>query len=139
MDAAALAEPWQTYLRIVGDFKIEVRAASIYTEEQFPLVEFAIQSQIWSREAVLQPRDFNYTSLESEEPSLVWFRMEQGTWKIGSAFQDRDCAELFGLEEIVAALDRYYKELRRHVDERFHVDIAGLFDWSGVPRHDVGN
>jgi hypothetical protein len=137
LDAAALTEPWQAYLRVVGDFKIEVRAASIYTEEQFRLVEFAIQSQIWSRAAALEAQDFTYTSMEAEEPGRVWFRMEQGGWKIGSAFQERDCSDLFGLGEIVAALDDYYERLRRDVNERFHVDIAGLFEWSGVRRRDA--
>jgi len=137
IDGPALTEPWQAYLRVVGDFKIEVRADAIYTEEQFCLVEFAIQSQIWSRAAALEPQDFTYTSMEAEEPGLVWFRLEQGGWKIGSVFQERDCSELFSLGEIVAALDDYYERIRRGVNERFHVDIAALFNWSGVRRDDV--
>jgi hypothetical protein len=137
VDGPELTEPWQAYLRVVGDFKIEVRGAPIYTEEQFCLVEFAIQSQIWSRAAALEPQDFTYTSMEAEEPGLVWFRLEKGGWKIGSVFQECDCSELLRLGEIVGALDDYYKKLRRGVNERFHIDIAGLFDWSGVRRGDV--
>lgn len=137
IDEPTLTEPWQAYLRVVGDFKIQVRTATIYREEQFCLVEFAIQSQIWSRAAALEPQDFTYTSIEAEEPGLVRFRLEQGGWKIASIFQERDCSELFSLEEIVAALDDYYERLRRGVNERFHVDIAGLFNWSGLRRGDV--
>jgi hypothetical protein len=75
--------------------------------------------------------------MEAEEPGLVWFRLEKGGWKIGSVFQECDCSELLRLGEIVGALDDYYKKLRRGVNERFHIDIAGLFDWSGVRRGDV--
>ncbi|MGB6833660.1 MAG: hypothetical protein WCD34_02345 [Candidatus Acidiferrum sp.] len=137
IDGPALTDPWQAYVRVVGDFKIEVRAAAIYTEEQFCLVEFAIQSQIWSRAAALEPQNFTYTSMEAEEPGLVWFRLEQGGWKIGSAFQERECSELFSLGEIVGALDGYYERLRRCAKEMLHFDIAGLFGWSGVGGGDV--
>lgn len=138
IDGPALTEPWQVYLRVVGDFKIEAGGVALYKEEQFCLVEFAIQSQFWSRVTAREPQDFTYTSIEAEQPGLVWFRLEQGGWKVGSVFQERDCSELFSLGEIVGALDDYYEKLRRDVNAGFHIDIAGLFAWSGVQRGDIG-
>lgn len=134
IDGPALTEPWQVYLRVVGDFQIEVGGVALYKEEQFCLVEFAIQSQIWSRVLAREPQDFTYTSIEDERAGLVWFRLEQGGWKVGSVFQERDSCEVFSLGEIVGALDDYYENLRRRVNEGFHVDIADLFAWSGVQR-----
>lgn len=137
IDGPALTEPWQVYLRVVGDFRIEVGGVPLYEEKQFCLVEFAIQSQVWSRAAAGEPQDFTYTSMEAEQPGLVWFRLEQGGWQVGSVFQERDCSEFFSLGEVVRAVDDYYEKLRRRVNEGFHVDIADLFAWSGAQRGDV--
>jgi hypothetical protein len=136
-DGPLSAEPWQIYLRVVGDFKIAVWGVPIYAEEQFCLVEFAIQSQIWSRAAAQEPRDFVYTSLEAEESGLVWLRQEASGWRIGSVFQESACPESFSLAEIVIALDNYYHRLRRDVDDIYHVDIASLFAWSGVRQGEI--
>jgi hypothetical protein len=97
---------------------MEVRADTIYAEEQFCLVEFAIQSQIWSRTGAVDPQNFTYTSMEAEGSGLVWFRMEQGGWKVGSIFQDGTCSDVLGFSEMVAALDDYYEELRRTVKKQ---------------------
>jgi hypothetical protein len=133
-DAAALAKPWEAYLRLVGEFEMEVSGEALYSEVQFCLVEFAIESQLWSRIATLNPADFTYTSIESEQPGLIWFRSERDGWKVGSAFQRYPCSEVLGFGEIVAALDDYYERLRREVRERFNLDIARLFEWRATQR-----
>ena len=128
-DASALADPWEVYLRLVGDFEMRVSGETIYSERQFCLVEFAIESQIWSRAAVLNPEDFTYTSMEAEESGLVWFRREQDEWRVGSAFQRHPCIDLLTFGEIVTGLDDYYEQLRDTIRKRFQTDIAFLFEW----------
>jgi len=135
IDGDALTAPWQRYLRIIGDFRMEVGGVPLYKEEQFCLVEFAIQSQIWAREASEEGLDFTYTSMEAEEQGLVWIRLEQGGWKVGSVFQKHTCPGLFSLEEIVVALNEYYEKLRRCCNEEFNIDIVGLFAWAKTQGH----
>jgi hypothetical protein len=56
LDGPALTEPWQAYLRLVGDSKMEVRADTIYAEEQFCLVEFDLDARLKSCRSQYQSR-----------------------------------------------------------------------------------
>ena len=128
-DCPTLTEPWQVYLRVVGDFKVLASGTTICSEQQFCVVEFAIESQAWSRKAKQEPSDFIYKSIEADENGLVWVRRKLDKWSVGSIFQIAESRETFELAEITGALDNYYGRLRKAVLETFETDIAALFEW----------
>ena len=116
-DSPQLAEPWEIYLRIVADFRVVASGTTIYSEQQFCVVEFAIESQIWARATKETLTDFFYTSIEADEKGLVWIRRELDRWRVGSVFQTLECKETFSLREITRALDDYYQQLKESIFE----------------------
>ncbi len=132
-EPSRLVEPWEVYLRITADFQVQVSSRTVYSEQLFPIVEFAILSQVWRLKDSEAGRDFVYTSMEAEEEGLVWIRRQEGGWLIGSVFQERESYELVSLSEIQRSLDALYARLRSEVKARFEVDIEALFAWKGAP------
>ena len=128
-EGSQLSEPWQIYLRIVSDLEITILGQTVYSERLFPVVEFAIQSQIWSASESETGRDFVFTSMESEEEGIVWIRRRDGGWQVGSLLKEREASQLVAPDEMLAALDALYFQLRSEVKTLFHVDIETLFAW----------
>lgn len=133
-DTDTLSQPWQVYLRIVGNFLMTVAGRTLYTEQGFCLVEFAIQSQLWLRQVRASGEDFVYSSQESEEMGLVWIKRDNSKWKVGSIHQEYDEPRLFDLDQLEMALVRYFDALNHEVQQKFRVDITSLFDWAAKPR-----
>ncbi|HTS49794.1 MAG TPA: hypothetical protein VMH05_17710 [Bryobacteraceae bacterium] len=137
-ESRVLIEPWEVYLHIAAQFEVRVSGQVVYAEELFPVVEFAICSQIWSAVEAEPTPDFIYTSIEAEEEGLIWIKRAERGWRIGSALQEKPSSEVLSLADIRPALNLLYVQLRSDVKTRFQVDIENLFAWKGVPvpRHD---
>jgi hypothetical protein len=132
LDGGRLNEPWEVYLRIVGNFSVNVGKRVLYGEESFCLVEFAIKSQLWLARVNETQEDFVYTSQESEEPDLFWIRQSGAGWRIGSVYQEYEEPKTFPLEILVAALSSYFNRLRAFVAEAFGRDIVDVLGWAAA-------
>ena len=108
---------WQRLLRIVADFTITRDGHEIFKEMEFPIVELAYHLQRWLNASAREHLPFNYESMESAEPALLWFRPVGGDWSVG--YSDGlllSGLELRELERAVAGfVDRVLEEVPRQV------------------------
>lgn len=120
-----LREHWQVYLRVVGDFKIHINEKIFYRETQFCLVEFAAQLSKWLNRGEYS-KEFIYTSMESEEERLIWFRKEWNGWRIGSIYQEYEESTTFNDEAIIAPASEYIENLRNTLLTDYNISIDKL-------------
>ncbi len=128
----SLTEPWEICLGIEADFLIEVSGREIFSQPYFPVVEFAVDAQIWSSSVRFTQHDFMYTSMEAEQKGLVWIKRAEAGWVVGSAWRKEESSGALNLFEIQAALDSFYFTLRHDVKNTFGIDIEPLFAWMGA-------
>ena len=77
---------WHALLRPVCDFRLRVDGTVIYSDVEFPVVEFAVAVGNWAVNAEADGPEFAYTSLESETERLISFTPHQdGDWIASSA------------------------------------------------------
>src|SRR5690348_8559472 len=126
---SSLSQPWEICLGIDASFRVDVAGENIYSEELFPVVEFAVDAEIWSATAQQTQQDFAYTSMDAEQKGLIWVKRVEGGWQLGSALREKGASKPVDLLEIQAALDAFYFRLREDVKTIFGVDINVLFDW----------
>lgn len=131
-DGDCLAEPWQVYLRVVGDFAVTVGGRALYREQHFCLVEFAINSQLWLQRVGETHEDFNYISQESDESGLVWIKKSRDGWLLGSVHQEYAESSVFELDVLRVALSAYFNELKSQVADRFGTNIGELLSWAAA-------
>jgi hypothetical protein len=133
-DVLGLFDEWDLYQRVEASFAMEICDQVIYQEELFPVVEFATLSQIWLSEVDSSPKDFIYSSIESDVVGLVWFKRITDGWSAGSAFQSSESPVALNLWEVRNSLNGYYNSLRGAVKEQFGLDIAALQEWKKRPQ-----
>jgi len=133
LDGEALHTDWDVLLRLVADFSIVAPPAPIplYQEEEFCVVEFAMQMTQWLANLHRHPTDFSYNSMESDETGLVSIHKQQNGWKVGALHQDYSEDRLFSLEEIESVVAAFVARLKDEVREKFRHDISHLV--SGGP------
>lgn len=87
----------------------------IYTEPMFPIVELRQAISAWMPTL---STDFEFISMESDEPGLIWFRRQpSGLWRAGSihqddiAIQELDTADVFdGCADFVQRVDGWVRD-----------------------------
>jgi hypothetical protein len=133
LDGAALDSDWDVLLRLVAEFAILVPPAFIplYKEEEFCVVEFAMQITQWLARVRRDPVDFSYTSLESEETGLVSITRRQHGWTISALHEDYREDRHFRLGEIETSVAEFVARLKAAVQQSFQRDISHLV--SGKP------
>lgn len=122
-------EPADVYLQIGGRFTITVAGELIDVEDNFPVVEFAIKSRVWTRGTARAEQDFLFERVNAGNDGQVWIRRQQDGWNAGSSHQRLSCEIAFSLSEVVTALDDFYTRLRAAVQARYQTDIQSLFAW----------
>ena len=133
LDGDALATDWDLLLRIVADFSIVLHAAPIplYREDEFCVVEFAMQITRWLGAIQSGPAEFSYDSVESDEKGLVSIRQEQDGWRVTALNQDYVEQRPIPIEDIQTAINGFVSTLTKQVQAKFGRDISHLV--SGRP------
>jgi len=121
-----LKENWEIFLRVVGNFRIEVNGKVLYSEVEFCLVEFAVQIAEWLRQIETNEVDFEYCSMESEDPGLVWVKKKNNGWIIGSVYQQHEEINIFDMEDIRKVFSGYIEMLKQDLEEIYNIDISKL-------------
>lgn len=102
--------PDHLIINYVGGFQIETEKGTVYKESDFPCVEFVRAASAWLQQDV--DSDFEYDSMEAEEPGIVWFRASGNGWRIGSIHQDEIDLTAYSQKEIADALRALIDSLR---------------------------
>jgi hypothetical protein len=128
LDSDALKTDWDLLLRLVADFSIVIPPAPfpLYQEEEFCVVEFAMQITQWLASVHRDPVDFSYNSLESDDVGLVSISKEEHGWRVAALNQDYVEDRSFSIEEIENAVGVFVARLKAEVAESFGHDIAHL-------------
>jgi hypothetical protein len=101
-------------LGVEATLALTVADRLIYTEPMFPIVELRQALSAWLPNT---SDDFEFISMESDEPGLVWLRRQpSGLWRAGSIHQDDiatrelDTVEVVhGCAEFVARVDGWVR------------------------------
>ncbi len=114
---------WDLLLGVVATFRILILGEVIYEEHLFPIVELRAQLARWLVSGFPLAEDFEFVSMESDEPGLVWIRAQpSGDWRVGSAQQDKPSPALLVREDVAEAGIDFVKEVDRWVLE--HCDVS---------------
>lgn len=106
---------WDVLLRIVGEFAISVHERNIYSESEFPLVEFAVDVAGWLVYATDSGPEYSYSSIESAVDGLVEFRrLALGMWRV-SAAHGNGSVKAVTTSELRGGVLSYLHRLRDHL------------------------
>ena len=119
----ALDEHWEILLHVIADFSILVDSKVLYCEQQFCVVEFALDISGWLNRVHRNGEDFIYTSMESEEIGLVWIKSSDSGWRIGSVHQEYEETNIFSLEEIRDAAEQFLDQLGAEMSAKFGIGL----------------
>lgn len=105
---------WDVLLGIVADFSISVDQTTVYSEQEFCVVELWTHLVRWLAHGVDPGEDFVYTSMESEVEGILRFLWQapEGKWQITSSHEVVADAPLLATDEIRDASVQFVLELR---------------------------
>lgn len=133
IDGDALETDWDLLLRLVAEFSIVMPPAPIplYREEEFCVVEFAMQVTQWLAHVRRDASDFSYNSAESDEADLVSIRKRHDRWRVTALNQDYVEDRLLSIDEIETAIRVFVTRLTEEAQRKFKLDVSHLV--SGGP------
>ena len=109
---------------VEATFSLVVAGEVVFEEPMFTIVELRMHLDHWLRRDRGET-DFEFLSVEHDEPGLVWFRRQpSGGWRAGSIWQDRPAFEEFGWPALVDAVDRYNGRVDAWVLDNLGVRVA---------------
>jgi len=120
----AFDEHWEILLHVVADFSILIDSKVLYCEQQFCVVEFALEISRWMNQVHQTGEDFIYVSIESEEIGLVWIKSNGSGWRIGSVHQEYEEANIFSLREIKGAAEKFIDQLEAEMSAKFGIGLS---------------
>jgi hypothetical protein len=121
-----LDEHWEILLRVVADFSILVDSKVLYREQQFCVVEFALDISRWMNQVHHTGEDFIYMSMESEESGLVWIKANDSGWQVSSVHQEYEETNIFSLGDVKDATEKFLARLEAEMAERFGISLRGF-------------
>ncbi|MHB8289712.1 MAG: DUF7878 domain-containing protein [Acidimicrobiales bacterium] len=110
-------------LGIIATFEIQVGDRLLYSEVMFPIVELCVALKRWMAEAMTIREPFEFQSMESEEPGLVWIRPQDGGWRIGAVDQEYLEMATWSDDQIVAVAGKYIDDVRGWLLDALGVDL----------------
>jgi hypothetical protein len=109
-----LQDKWQRLLNVVADFQLVVDQQVLWSESQFPVIEFALQLSAWLAESP-ELGSFSYDSLESDVPGLIRFDSSAAGWSVSSAHQPCPSPAIFSEAELCEAARTYIERVSSSV------------------------
>lgn len=112
---------WDYLIRNVGDISIILDGELVYWEEEFCLVEFAVQTVEWLCVLASKGEDFSYSSLEHESPSMIAFVRVGLDWKM--LIHGENCSNSRMLDdiEICIAFSVFVTKIRQEYIHKFDI------------------
>ena len=122
----------QLLLGVTGDLSIQVNGRELYTEQEFPLVELALQSIRWVRRGPRVEDDFEFESMESADAPLIWIRRSGDGWRIGAVHQNYDETSVLSWLNIERALVAYADGLQHELSIVHGINIDAILEPGGL-------
>ena len=117
---------WNRLLNVAADFQLVVERRIIFSEEEFPIVELAVQLEAWLERLRDETPEFVYTSIESEIPGLIRFSPGFEGWHVSAAFAEFADATSFNLSEVAAAVRSYVEVVDETVFSEYGFRLGEL-------------
>jgi hypothetical protein len=96
----------------------------IYTEPMFPIVELRQALSIWMPTT---SSDFEFISMESDEPGLIWFRGQpSGLWRAGSIHQDDIATQELHTADVLDACADFVARVDGWVRDVLGVEVSDV-------------
>jgi hypothetical protein len=96
----------------------------IYDEPMFPIVELRQALSAWMPAA---KSDFEFISMESDEPGLIWLRRQpSGLWRAGSIHQDDVATQELDTAEVVAGCADFVARVDCWVRDELGVEVSDV-------------
>jgi hypothetical protein len=123
-DVTDPAADWQVLLYITADFSVYISGQLFYSEEEFPIIEFAVQANQWGQRL---NGDFKYISMEAEESPLLSFEKQaSGNYRISAYYQEFISEAEIPKQSIEAAMAKLIKDLRDTCWLTLKIDISRM-------------
>lgn len=120
----SVRDKYDLLLGIEGTLRLTVENRLIYSELMFPIVELRDALSSWLRGI---GTDFEFISMESDEPGLVWFRQQpSGRWKVGSIHQDDVAVIELDRPDVELGCLRFIDDVDRWVRENLGLDVDSV-------------
>lgn len=109
-------------LGVEATLALSVAGRLIYEEPMFPIVELRQALSAWMPAA---NSDFEFISLESDEPGLIWLRRQpSGLWRAGSIDQDDIAPQELDTAEVVAGCADFVARVDGWVRGELGVEVS---------------
>lgn len=95
----------------VFEFSIDVDGVTLYSEPHMPVIELVSALTSWLRVPAESRRDFEFDSMSTDVPGLVWIKRTNGGYRIGSVHQAYEERREFSDLEIRAAVEQFRDRL----------------------------
>jgi hypothetical protein len=117
----SVRDKYDLLLGVEGTLQLAVDSRLVYSEPMFPVVELRQALACWLRRA---DSDFEFISMESDEPGLIWFRQQPlGRWRAGSIHQDDIAVPDLVRPEVEAGCYRFIDAVDRWVSENLGIEV----------------
>ena len=110
-------------LGVCADLVLQTDGRTLYSEPDFPVTELAVQLMVWSHQGLENGEDFEFSSMESDETGLVWFRWTGAGFRVGSLYQEFPAMSVHGPEAVRSATERFVSLLRERAKDELGIDI----------------
>lgn len=92
-------------LKIECEFSIAIDNEIFFEEPLFPILEFLHYYANWKDENQSLSKNFNYSSMETEDNPLISFVKCEKGWLLFSPWSRFECKRCFDLKEVIGACD----------------------------------
>jgi hypothetical protein len=124
LERTGVWDAFDLLLGVVAVLEIAVCGRLLYREESFPIVELRAQLMRWLDGSLGKRQDFEFQSMEHDEPGLVWLRwVPEGGWRIGSIHQEYAETRAFTDDLIDQAVRRFTDAVDNWLRRELHVHI----------------
>jgi hypothetical protein len=120
----ALRDLYDVLLGLVAEFSITIGDRLLYREVDFPVVELAASLLRWLDLRPEPGDDFEWESMETEEPGWVWVRSAGDGWRIGSIHQEYPEPRILSMTELQWAITDFVGRLSAKALEEQRIDLA---------------
>jgi hypothetical protein len=110
-------------LGVCADLVLQTEGRTLYSEPDFPVIELAAQLIGWCHRGLENGDDFEFTSMESDETGLVWFRRTGAGYRVGSLYQEFPAMSVHDPAAVRAATARLVAQLRERTKDELGIDI----------------
>lgn len=116
-----LTQPRDVVVSVEGRLSLGCDGVVYFEDDFFPVVELAVALNGWLRLGEVARPDFEFEAMSAEEPGILWFRSFDGSWRVGSIWQDSPCVATVTLQQLDVLARGYISTVREEV-----LSVGGL-------------